>query len=397
MSVRRHHVGMPWPEAGLTASSGVLPLPARPVALADALGAILAEPLVTPVAHPPFDASAMDGWAVAGRPPWGVTGLLLAGQSAAPLDPGTATAIGTGAMLPAGTCAVVRSEDGIVGTDGLLRTLDGGVVTGSHLRRAGEECPPGTVLVAAGARVTPPVAGLAAASGLDTLVVHPVAHVGCLVLGDELLCSGLPHDGRIRDSLGPQLPAWLRGLGADPASPVHVGDSLDETTTALAAAASCADVVVTTGGTAAGPVDHLHPALERLGATLLVDGVAVRPGHPMLLGELPGGCRVVGLPGNPFAALVGVLTLARPLLAVLSGRPPEAVLHVTSREDLHGRPNMHRLVAVVADGSADSAVTVLPFQGSAMLRGLLDATALAVVPPGGVRRGESVMVLPLPW
>ncbi len=385
---------MPWPEAGPTASSGALPLPARPVALADVLGAVLAEPVVSPVAHPPFDASAMDGWAVAGPPPWAVIGLLLAGQSAAPLTPGTATAVGTGAMLPAGTCAVVRSEDGVVGTDGLLRAGDGDALAASHVRRAGEECAAGAVLVAAGTRVTPPVIGLAAASGLDSLLVHPVPHVGCLVLGDELLASGLPRDGRIRDSLGPQLPGWLQGLGAVPATPVHVADSLDETTTALTAAATCADVVVTTGGTAAGPVDHLHAALERLGATLLVDGVAVRPGHPMLLGELPGGCRVVGLPGNPFAALVGVLTLARPLLAALSGRPPEGALQATSREDLRGRPGMHRLVAVVSNGGG---VRVLPFQGSAMLRGLLDATALAVVPPGGVRRGESVTVVPLPW
>ncbi|WP_267488030.1 molybdopterin-binding protein, partial [Streptomyces sp. DH12] len=135
------------------------------------------------------------------------------------------------------------------------------------------------------------------------------------VLGDELLGEGLPHDGLIRDALGPLLPPWLRALGADVVDVRRIGDQEDALHRALTACD--ADVVVTTGGTAAGPVDHVHPVLDALGAELLVDGAAVRPGHPMLLARLPApgqsrgtpdGPYLVGLPGNPLAAVSGLLT-----------------------------------------------------------------------------------------
>lgn len=132
--------------------------------------------------------------------------------------------------------------------------------------------------------MTPAVLGLAAAAGYDTLVVVPRPRVDVLVLGDELLTGGLPHDGLIRDALGPMIGPWLRALGAEVSAPQRLGD--DAAALRHALTTSDADLVITTGGTAAGPVDHVHPVLAEIGAELLVDGVAVRPGHPMLLARL---------------------------------------------------------------------------------------------------------------
>lgn len=175
-----------------------------------------------------------------------------------------------------------------------------------------------------GATVTPAVLGLAAAAGHDRLRVHRRPTVELLVLGDELLTSGLPGDGRVRDALGPLLPPWLHALGAEVTGHHRVPDAAAPLTEAVRR--SSADVVVTTGSTAAGPVDFLHRALRANGAELLVDSVAVRPGHPMLLAVMPGtGSRparhLVGLPGNPLAAVAGLVTLAAPCSAASAAAP----------------------------------------------------------------------------
>ncbi len=139
--------------------------------------------------------------------------------------------------------------------------------------------------------------GLAAAAGYDDLTVLPRPRAEVLVLGDELLTGGAPRDGLIRDALGPMLPPWLRALGADVVAVRRLGDDAEALYRAITS--STADLIVTTGGTASGPVDHVHPTLRRAGAELLVDGVKVRPGHPMLLARLREDQHLVGLPGNP--------------------------------------------------------------------------------------------------
>jgi molybdopterin molybdotransferase len=242
--------------------------------------------------------------------------------------------------------------------------------------------------------VTPPVAGLAASVGHDQLLVAPAARVDVLVLGDELATHGLPGPGRTRDALGPQLPAWLRSLGAEVRAPRGLPDDCAALTAALR---DCdGDVVVTTGGTSVGEHDHLHEAVERTGGRLLVDGVDVKPGHPMLLARLPGGRWLVGLPGNPLAACVALVTLVAPLLRTLHGEAEQPLEDVVLTGDEPGRPgDGHRLLPARrrADGTAD----VLPSCGSAMLRGLAQATGLAVVPPEGAAAGAVVGYLPLPW
>ncbi|MFJ9448418.1 molybdopterin molybdotransferase MoeA [Kitasatospora sp. NPDC101235] len=392
---------MTWERARATArNSAGRPLPAVARDLPEALGHAPAEPLTALTDLPPFDTSAMDGWAVAGPGPWRLRGggILAGGAPAEPLDRGTAVPIATGAPLPPGATAVLRYEHGgLMAPDGgvLHHLAPDRMVPGRDVRPRGQECCHGDVLLPAGTTVTPAVLGLAAAAGYDRLIVHRRPTVELLLLGDELLTSGLPVAGRVRDALGPLLPPVLRNAGADVIGIHRVGDDLGLLGEALRS--SRADVVVTTGSTAVGPADFLHRVLTEAGARLLVDSVAVRPGHPMLLAELTPTAagrsrRLVGLPGNPLAAVAGTLTLALPLLRRLAGRTAPT-LRVTAAAELPGHPQDTRLLPVVL--TARTAVP-LPFDGPAMLRGPALADGLAVVPPGGLAEGATVEVLDVP-
>lgn len=378
-----------WPLARELAAAAVSPVRPCRVALEQALGAVLADDVEARSDLPATDTSAMDGWAVAGPPPWHVIGAVLAGAVPEPLLQGVATVIATGAQLPPGADGVLRRERGSV-TGGLLapsEPVDGVVRLGSDIRRAGRECRRGEVVLEAGTRIGPAALGLLAAAGHDDLPVRrPTADL--LVLGDELLRSGPARDGRLRDALGPLLTAWLPELGLRLLTRQHVPDSA--AALALALRGCLADVVVTTGSTARGPVDHLHTVLADAGARLVVDGVAVRPGHPQLVAVLPDGRPVVGLPGNPLAAVSGVLTLLAPVAAALAG--DAAWPHTRSgplAEDVAAGDDATRLVPVRAGRP-------VRYTGPAMLRGLALADHLAVIPPGGVRAGETVQLLPLP-
>ncbi|MFB8080525.1 molybdopterin molybdotransferase MoeA [Streptomyces sp. NPDC056013] len=432
------HRATAWPEAraaaaraGASARAGRAP---RGVPLGQALGQVLAEPLLALTDLPPFDTSAMDGWAVAGPGPWAVRaeGAVLAGRaSEAEVADGEAVRIATGARVPAGTTAVVRAEHARTepapaeparAGRAVLHALRA-VVPGQDIRPRGQECRTGDELLPVGTVVTPAVLGLAAAAGYDELPVPPRPRVEILVLGDELLTTGLPHDGLIRDALGPMLGPWLAALGADVLATRRIGDEAEELYAAVTG--SAADLVLTTGGTAAGPVDHVHGVLDKAGATLLVDGVKVRPGHPMLLARLateparaesapseplpaeptpsaptraepPHVRHLVGLPGNPLAAVSGLLTLAQPLLAALTGAAAAAPAppRVPVRDEVPGHPYDTRLVPVVRRGGR---AVPLRYNGPAMLRGIAAADGLAVVPPGGARPGQELDVLDLPW
>ena len=431
-----------WAEARKIAGAAAIPLPVTRVPMAQARGAVLAESVSALVDLPPFATSAMDGWAVAGPGPWRVAGQVLAGQEATRLGDGDAVEIATGARVPSGASSVLRRERGVVdehgrlhvgdsgdghrdrtvpaaaaaatastaaaapqrfyaavssGTTAATRTLRGSELDlpiGTDIRPQGQESRRGETLLSAGTRVTPAVLGLAAAAGYDDLPVHERPRVALVVIGDELAESGLPDGARIRDALGPMFTAWLEALGVE----LTVSRVADDARELLATVASSpADVVITTGGTARGPMDHVHQVLGELGARMLVDGVSVRPGHPMLLAQY-GGTRqhrrfVAGLPGNPLAAVVGFVTVVRPLLRRLSGLA-DASHFLPLGDAVSTHPTDTRLVPVsVTDASA----VPLRFTGPAMLRGLALADGLAVVPPGGgvvaLGAGQRVEVL----
>lgn len=399
-----------WAQARRIAGQVATPLDAVRVDFSDSVGSVLAERLFAMSDLPAADTAAMDGWAVCGAGPWLIVGEVTAGRIAPPLADGSAIRITTGAIVPDATDSIVRLERGLVdrrqsgdyllvgdAATGTPSNHPGHIEPGLDIRPAGEESLAGDSLLDPGIVVTPAVIGLAASAGYDALsVIRPPA-VNLLICGDELLDSGPPANGLIRDALGPMLPSWVRRLGGWPLEPTRVPDSLDDLRTAIKFAEG--DVVITTGSTSKGSRDHLHQALDELHATFHVDGVAVRPGHPMLLATLPDGRHVVGLPGNPFAAVTALLTLAAPLLAMLRGdqrafaEPAEAMLAV----DAAGRRDATTLLPVhLESGELVTRATPLPFDGPAMLRGLATADALLVVPPGGARKGQSLEVLPLP-
>ena len=309
---------VPWVEARRTAYAAGRPLPPAELPLTSAGGGTLAAPLRAATPLPGFDCAAMDGYAVGDvEGPWTVVGRTVAGQAGRrdPLAPGLAVEIATGAVLPPGTVAVVPYE--YTTSDG--DRVRGTAIAGRNVRRTGEDVPVGADLVPAGSPVTPAVVGLAAAVGLDALLVRPRPAIALLVTGDELVATGTSADGLVRDALGPALPGWVRGLGGRPLPAVRVRDTAaDDVAKAIEAASG--DVVVTSGGVGGGPKDLIVPALSALGAELVVDRVDCRPGGPQRLALLPDGRPVVALPGYPYAALVGVLTLLGPLLAGMAGR-----------------------------------------------------------------------------
>ena len=367
---------------------------ARPpvaVPVAEADGRTLAEPLTARAPMPAFPTSSVDGWAVRGPGPWRITGRVLAGVPAPDLPAeGTCVEIATGAMVPAGTTAILRIEDSTV-SDGLV---DGRPRDVPEWRETGDEAAAGEELLPAGTPVTPAVLGLAASAGHDELLVRPAPRVATVVFGDELLVHGASGGGKVRDALGPQVPAWLSRLGAD-AQPavVPVPDTLDAHVGALRAALDAgADVVCTTGGTMHGPVDHLHPALKELDAEYVVNTVEVRPGFPMLVAALPGGRFVAGLPGNPQSAVVALVSLVAPLLAGLAGRPLPTLGSVTLGADVPGRGGYTHLALVRRD-AVDGLAYPLAHNNSAMLRGLAQSVGFAVIAPGTT--GTTGSVVPL--
>jgi molybdopterin molybdotransferase len=372
--------------------AGVLPPEQVPVHLSP--GRVLATNCIALCDLPSFDSSAMDGWAVAGDGPWAIVGDARAGSPLAqPLAPGTAARIATGAVVPTGTESVIRWEDARI-TDGRVHAEPS---PGSDIRRAGEECRAGDLIARVGTLVTPALAGFLAATGHDHVAVVRRPRVHVLLLGDELQQSGIPSGGRVRDSLGPQLPGWLSRMGAEVLAGDLVADDLGEVASTIAQAARESDLVITTGGTAAGPRDHLRAAIERNAGKVLVDCVAVRPGHPMLLAEFAtqGSRRVplVGLPGNPHSAIVGLLTLAQPLIDTMLGRPTTPLAMVPTSSELRAPCDHTRLIA---GNLAEGRFELSPYGGSAMLRGLAQSSGFAIVPEGTTPAGAHVHWLPLP-
>jgi molybdopterin molybdotransferase len=393
---------MPWAAAtaaAYAAGRAAMPDPVD-VALADADGLSLASPLTTLTDLPAFPTSSVDGYATRGEGPWRIAGRVLAGSVPADLGEGEAMEIATGAMVPDGTQQIIRTEDATV-ADG---RVDGRARPVSEWREPGDEAVKGEELHPAGVPVNPGVIGLAAACGYDTLPVVPAVRAAVVIFGDELLTKGLPGRGRVRDALGPQLPGWLRRLGAnplrdfDPRGPVE--DTLDAHVAAIADALQHADLVCTTGGTMHGPVDHLHPALAALGARYVANTVAVRPGFPMLLAEIPGagGTRpkfVAGLPGNPQSAIVAMVSLVVPVLHGLAGRAEPALGQVRLGDEIAGRGDYTHLALVRVEASG--LAYPLAHSGSAMLRGLARSDGFAVIEPGGQGpAGAQVPFVPLP-
>jgi molybdopterin molybdotransferase len=370
------------------------------VSLASADNHTLAAPLTTLTDLPAFPTSSVDGFAVRGPGPWRVSGQILAGSVPAQLGDGEAIEIATGAMVPDGTELIIRVEDSRREPDGRVQGRPRPV---PDWRERGDEASKGEELLPTGTPVSPAVIGLAAACGYDALTVTPPPRAAVVIFGDELLTDGPPGQGRVRDSLGPQVPSWLMRLGVEaepgfaPRGPV--ADTLEAHIDAIRSAVAVADLVCTTGGTMQGPVDHLHPALAELGATYIANSVAVRPGFPMLLASVPRDSGrpafVAGLPGNPQSAIVALVSLVVPLIDGLTGRAQPPRLQVTLGDVIKGRGEHTHLALVRIEESGFA--YPLEHSGSAMLRGLARADGFAVIEPGtDGTPGAHVPFVPLP-
>ena len=287
----------------------------------------------------------------------------------------------TGGLLPEGADAVIPTEGAAVRND----ILEPGSPQGrTHVRPAAEEARAGEALVSVGSRLSPAHIALAAAAAVDQLEVAVRPRVATVFSGDEVVLNGIPAPGQVRDSFGSTLPAILAMLGANAVSSARIGD--DRATTVAALRDAEADLVVSTGGTGDSHADHLRRALDDLGADYLIAGLAARPGGPTLLARLPSGPLVLGLPGNPLAAMLGLLSLGDPLLAGFTGRVLAPLATVTVPRSVKRHPVATRLVPVRAG------LDEVAWTGAAMMRGLAAATAILVVPPEG-----DAKVLPLPW
>ncbi|MDP1711080.1 MAG: molybdopterin molybdotransferase MoeA [Candidatus Nanopelagicaceae bacterium] len=382
-----------WDEAREKAALVASVLHSEKVALTQSLNRTLTRDCVALVDLPTYTTSSMDGWAVRGEGPWKIIGDVKAGALFPnELAEGTAVRIATGAVIPKGTFGVIRWER----AESVDNYVSGVVTRDLDIRPAGEECPQGQVLVSGGTKLSPAHIGLLAASGYDEIEVTAKPKIALLLLGDELQLSGIPHGGRVRDSLGPQLPGWLERLGAEVISHEYVTDDLEKVIKAIDFASQHADLVITTGGTADGPRDHIHAALGALNGTFVVDRVRSRPGHPMLLATLTPDQRTVpllGLPGNPQSAIVGLMTLGVPVIRNLLGGCDSPLEQVKTTSEISAPADFTRLVL---GNLRDGHFEIGEHLGSAMLRGLALSTGFAVADSGPTPIGGSVRWLPLP-
>ncbi len=356
---------------------GVEPLPREDAPFAAALGRILAADVIARLTQPPFAASAMDGYAIrfADRGPWRVVGTSAAGRRwPGALRPGEAVRILTGAPLPAGADTVVVQEDVALGRDMLTLTGDGPPREGAHIRHAGLDFAAGSIVARAGQRATPTRIGVAAAAGHATLPVHRRPRVLLLATGDELVPPGAtPGPDAIVSSNGVMLAALL-STHAEVIDGGIVADSTAALTRAIRAAD--ADVLVTIGGASVGDHDFVRPVLASLGVELDFWRIALRPGKPMLSGQL-GAMRIVGVPGNPVSAFVCALLFVLPVLRALSGEadPLPVTIDLPTAVDLPANgPRRDYLRAAVKNGE----VVPAHRQDSAMLHVLAAANLLIV-------------------
>jgi molybdopterin molybdotransferase len=297
------------------------------IPLGKSLGRVLAQPVLAAGNVPLFAASAMDGFAIraqglkeAGRWRLAVSQRIVAGAEAAPLLPGTAARIFTGAPIPAGADTVVMQEN--VTYDDQTVTFHNLPPVGSNIRHAGEEIAAGQEVLAAGTQMTARAIALAASAGTDRVTVRREVRVALLTTGDEVRPAGSTLSaGQINDVNTPMLRTLLLQHGAQLVMQEHVADTLPAHMAALTTALAHADLIITTGGVSVGEEDHMRAAVQALGARVTVPSVALKPGKPVTLGHMGDACWI-GLPGNPMSAFVTFFLLGLPVLAGLSGVAP---------------------------------------------------------------------------
>lgn len=403
-------------------------LPDQAVPLQDAVGCVLAEPLRAQLNVPHAATSAMDGWAVAAPlpdqgsdgPRWRARPQGAEGPSTllAPLAADEAVGVVTGSPVPEGTVSVLRSEHARL-EDGMLvlaeQTPD--LEPGRNIRPVAAEAAAGELILDSGEQLSAAGTAAAAVAGYDTLRVVPRPRVRLILTGSEVVTSGLPGPGQVRDVFGLALPPMLDEVGAQLQSTHRIDDDpavLRRLMDLEPAAEPAPDLIITTGGTAASRADTLRPVLTELEAEILIGHVDMRPGHPALLARIPAeqvpaeqrpaeqrGTYVLGLPGNPLAGFAALTVLGRPLIAALAARSQPQLLRAQAAAEIsgaarRGRGGVRLVPARLGAGADGPLVHPLEHAQAHMMRGLAQAEVLAVVPAEGLAAGEQVECLEVP-
>jgi len=396
-------------EAQQAVLASVEALPPERMPLLQAMGCVLAEALVAGIALPPFDNSAMDGYAVIAEDTRGATpGTpralaviedLPAGKSPTRgIERGKAARIMTGAAVPAGADAVVIVEHTRPGPSGSAEVLVE-ARPGDNIRSAGEDIRAGEVALPPGQVLGPAELGLAAALGYTHVTVIRRPRVAIVTTGSELIPPGqdLPP-AAIYNSNQVTLAARVLGAGAEVAQLLHVADDEGAVEGALRRCSE-ADLILTTGGVSVGEYDFVKAALERLGE-IRFWRVLMKPGKPVAFGKVLGR-PLFGLPGNPLSALVTFEILVAPALRKMAGR--EDCLPRTAQAalltDVSHTPPRRDYVQALAQLTEDGyLVQPAAKRGSAMLTSAVGANCLLVIPEQstGLRAGEQVTVILLP-
>jgi len=362
-----------------------------------AIGRVLAEAVVAGRDQPPFNASAMDGWAVAGS---GQTHRIV-GESAAGhgyrlrIEPGQAVRIFTGAPVPDGADRIVIQEE--ARREGDTVTV-GAAAAGAFIRPRGGDFAAGQRLLESGQRIDPWRLSLAAAAGCASLMVSRRPEVVLLSTGEEIVPAGAaPGLDQIFDSGVPAVAALVERWGGQARRLAVTGDDLDAI--AEAARGAGGDLLVTVGGASVGDHDLVKPALGRLGLELRVETVRLRPGKPTWFGALGDGRRVLGLPGNPASALVCAELFLKPLLMAMQGADPAprlASARLSAPLPANG-PREHWARAVLSSSDGGLWVRAMTDQDSSLVSVFAQAGALIRCPSGApaASAGELVDILVL--
>jgi len=385
--------------------AAVEPMPAELIGIEAAHGRILATGLIARLTQPPFDASAMDGYAVrsadlADLP----TTLAVIGEAAAghpfggSLGPGQAVRIFTGAPVPAGSDAIVIQEQ--AERDGGTVRIRNGDVDRSHIRHRGLDFSAGTPLLDAGRRLGPREMALAAAMGYGEVSVRRRPRLAVLSTGDELVAPGTtPGVGQIVSSNHLGVAAMAEAAGAA-VEFLGIARDLPDSLAAHFAKAGEVDVLLTIGGASVGDHDLVAPVLKAQGMVLSFWKIAMRPGKPLMFGAL-GRTRILGLPGNPVSALVCTRLFVVPLLRALLGVPPQEAVEANARTTVPleaNGPREHYMRAIQQPGPDGVAlVTPVRSQDSSLLSPLAEADCLLVRPAAApaVPISGLVPILPL--
>ena len=376
--------------------AGVNPLAPENVPLAQALGRVLVKPLTAKRDQPPFNSSAMDGYAV--RSEDTTTEITVIGTSAAghafkgKLKSGEAIRIFTGAPVPATADAVVIQEN--TAASGKTVTILQPVRARQNIRPQGLDFKKGEVLLPAAIRLNARDIGLAAAMNCDILSVRKKPVVAVIATGDELVLPGKkPRPDQIVSSNSHALSAMAECLGANVINCGIVRDDLKATERAILKM-SRADVIVTTGGASVGDHDFVQEALKNTGVKIDFWKIALRPGKPFMYGR-KGRQQVLGLPGNPVSALVCARLFLKPLLDCLQGLPvEETVVMARLGAAMRGNDSRQDYVRAMLETASDGSRTATPYgkQDSSMQRTFRDAHCLIIRPPNALATGIGDLV-----